>query len=193
MLLAFLLGSFGTHRFYLNRNKSALIQLFGTITLFVSIFCFDVSSTIGTLCILFGIATQLWNKLDIFLILFNGLVPFIEDKVMNTSPCEANGFAANYAALKETEASVLDESVGEDTIKFAEKNQESETNDGNCTETSANKVSDEQRNKEETLIQNEVDNPKYIKLLKDIDSLHKEGILTDKEYQQKKTEILSRI
>ena len=192
MLFAFLFGSFGAHRFYLNRNKSALIQLLGTITLFVSIFLFDFSSTIGTMCILFGMATQLWNKLDIFLILFNGLVPFVEEETVNAAPCETNIEIANDITSRET-ASYLDESIGEEFVVIEEKNHKTEELNGNNTEASDNRVKDEEENKKGTIAQDEVDNSKYIKLLKDIDILHKEGILTDEEYQQKKTEVLSRI
>ena len=195
ILFAFLFGSFGAHRFYLNRNKSALIQLLGTITLFVSIFLFDSSSAIGTICILFGIATQLWNKLDIFLILFNGLVPFAEKEIVNAAPCEANEDIANDITRKEPD-SFLDESIGEEPVIpviIEEKNHDTEELDGNETEAFDNRVKDGVENKKGVIVQNEVDNSKYIKLLKDIDILHREGKMTDEEYQQKKAEILSRI
>lgn len=192
MLFAFLFGPFGSHRFYLNRKKSALIQLLGTITLFVSLIFFDFSSTIGTICILFSVATQLWNKLDIFLILFNGLVPFIEEETANEAPCETNAVIDNDITSKEKD-SLLNESIGDEFVMIEEKNHKTEELNGNNTEASDDRARDEEENEIGTSAQDEVDNSKYIKLLKDIDVLHREGILTDEEYQQKKTEILSRI
>ncbi|MBQ2990689.1 MAG: TM2 domain-containing protein [Clostridia bacterium] len=79
ILLAVFFGPFGAHRFYLNHYRSGFIQLMGTVSVFVSLIVGSSISAVDYALIFYFMFTQLWNKLDIFFIIFGGLIPKEDD------------------------------------------------------------------------------------------------------------------
>ena len=86
VLLALVLGALGIHRFYLRRHVTGALQVFGTLPFLsgalllsdakMTDFLFLNDNVVGGLLLfLIGVAFVIWRLLDLFMILFGGLVP----------------------------------------------------------------------------------------------------------------------
>lgn len=69
-LLAFFLGEFGAHRFYVGKTGSAIVQILLSFSFIVSLFCFaEVEEEIGFFFLLLGLGWVIWVIIDFVRIL----------------------------------------------------------------------------------------------------------------------------
>ena len=69
-LLAFFLGEFGAHRFYVEKTGSGVAQILLSLSFIVSIFCFaEVEEEIGFFFLLLGLVWVIWVIVDFIMIL----------------------------------------------------------------------------------------------------------------------------
>ena len=85
-VLALLFGSLSLHRFYMRRYITGVLQLLGIVPFFCGAYLLSQATMIefvalsdavvgGVLFFLIGLAFVVWRLLDLFLILFGGLIP----------------------------------------------------------------------------------------------------------------------
>lgn len=197
IVLAVLLGRLGIHRFYLNRKTSGIIQLLGFLSMFM---IGALPDSLFWIIMYFSLITGFWSKLDIFLLLFGGLVPYIassstindefnkvEDDDHEASIDYATPILDNhYVTEAPTESiPIIEESVDikpEDASTF-------EAADDNMSAIDPKEINHSLSSEDP----DDKTSSKNINLIRELSTLHKEGILTDEEFCKKKAEVLSRL